>query len=365
MLGPRALNRALLARQMLLQRRPTSALAAIAHLVGLQAQAPLAPYVGLWSRLEDFEAAELATALVDRTAVRASLMRSTVHLVTAEDILELRPLIQPVLARGFAGSAFARAVADIDLEELLATGRALVEERPRTSPELGRLLAQRWPDHDPGSMAFAVGYLSPLLQVTPRGVWGRTGAPARTTIETWLGRSLAAEPSLATLVLRYLGAFGPATVMDAQAWSGLTRLSGVFAKLRPDLHVDRDERGRDVFDLPDAPRPHADSPAPVRFLPEYDNVLLGHADRSRIIPAGRSIPLPPGNGATMGTVLLDGFYAGTWRIARSAGRATLTIRPFEPVAPADAAALADEGGRLVAFTTDGLAADIVIETGAG
>jgi hypothetical protein len=362
MLGPRALNRALLARQMLLARESAGALSAIAHLVGLQAQAPLAPYVGLWSRLEGFYAAELATALLDRTAVRASLMRATVHLVTADDILELRPLVQPVLARSFAASPFARAVEGIDLEELLAAGRSSVEERPRTSPELGRILARHWPGHDPGSMAFAVGYLDPLLQVTPRGVWGRTGAPARTTIEAWLGRPLAIEPSLEDLVLRYLGAFGPATVKDAQAWSGLTRLGGVFADLRPRLATFRDEHGRELFDLPDAPRPDPDGPAPPRFLPEYDNVLLGHADRSRIIPAGRAIPLPPGNGATMGTVLLDGFYAGTWRIVRAVERATLTIRPFEPVGSDDATALIDEGARLVAFATDGMTPNVVIET---
>ena len=173
------------------------------------------------------------------------------------------------------------------------------------------------------ALSSALGYLSPLVQVTPRGVWGRTAAPARTTMEAWLGRPLEANPSLESLVLRYLAAFGPATVMDAQAWSGLTRLGVVFDGLRPRLRTFRDEAGRELFDLPDAPRPEPDTPAPVRFLPEYDNVLLGHADRSRIIPAGRSIPLPPGNGAQMGTILLDGVLAGTWRIRRAGDRATL------------------------------------------
>jgi hypothetical protein len=177
----------------------------------------------------------------------------------------------------------------------------------------------------------------------------------------WLGRPLDVDASIDRLVLRYLGAFGPATVMDAQAWSGLTRLGAVFEGLRGRLQTFRDEGGRELFDLPDAPRPDADSPAPVRFLPEYDNVLLGHADRSRIIPAGRSIPLPPGNGASMGTILLDGTYAGTWRIRRAADRATLTIQPLERIGADDEAALADEGTRLVAFATDGMAAEIAIE----
>ena len=361
MLGPRALNRALLARQMLLERQPVTALAATERLIGLQAQAPLAPYVGLWSRLATFQAAELAGALADRTAVRASLMRATIHLVSADDALALRPLIQPVLERGFANSPFARQIAGIDRHELLQAGRALLEERPLTSAELGRALARRWPEHDPESMAYALGYLLPLVQVTPRGLWGRTGSPARTTMTAWLGRPLDAAWSLETLVLRYLGAFGPASVMDAQAWSGLTRLRGVFDGLRAELATFRDVAGREVFDLPDAPRPEPDSHAPVRFLPEYDNVLLGHADRSRIIPAGRSIPLPPGNGATMGTILIDGMYAGTWRIRRAEDRATLTIQPFERVGTADEAALVDEGSRLVAFVTDGMAVHVIVE----
>ena len=302
-----------------------------------------------------FQAAELATALTDRTAVRASLLRATVHLVSADDALVLRPLIQPVLERGFEGSAFARGVAGVDRAELLAAGRALVEERPRTSPELGRLLAERWPESDPAALSSALGYLSPLVQVTPRGVWGRTAAPARTTMEAWLGRPLEADPSLESLVLRYLAAFGPATVMDAQAWSGLTRLGVAFDGLRPRLETFRDEHGRELFDLPDAPRPEPDTPAPVRFLPEYDNVLLGHADRSRIIPAGRSIPLPPGNGAQMGTILVDGVFAGKWRVRRAGDRATLTIRPFEPVRPPTRRP-SPTRARAVAFATDGLAA---------
>ena len=250
MLGPRALNRALLARQLLLERRPDTALATIEHLVGLQAQAPLAPYVGLWSRLEGFRAAELATALTDRRAVRASLMRATVHLVSADDALMLRPLIQPVLERGFEGSPFARGVAGVDRTELLAAGRMLLEQRPRTSPELGRLLAERWPESDPVALSSALGYLSPLVQVTPRGVWGRTAAPARTTMEAWLGRPLEANPSLESLVLRYLAAFGPATVMDARTWSGLTRLGVVFDGLRPGLRTFRDEAGRELLTCP-------------------------------------------------------------------------------------------------------------------
>ena len=205
-----------------------------------------------------------------------------------------------MLGRGYRASPFGQAVAGTDLSEVLAAGRELVEVRPRTSPELARLLGERWPDIPTDSLTYAVGYLVPLVHVPPRGLWGRTGPVARTTMEAWLGRPLAEHPSIDELVVRYLRAFGPASVMDIQAWSGLTRLREVVERLRPRLETFRDERGRELFDLPDAPRPDADTPAPPRFLPEYDNVLLGHNDRSRIIPPGRSIPLPPGNGATHG-----------------------------------------------------------------
>jgi hypothetical protein len=358
MLGPRALDRALLARQSLLERQAMPAIEAIEHLVGLQAQAPLAPYVALWSRLVDFDPAELSNAIVERRAVRTSLMRATIHLVSARDALHLWPLVQPVLERGFRSSSFGRNVRGVDLTEILAAGRALLAERPRTSPQLASLLVERWPEIPADSLTYAVGYLVPLVHVPPRGVWGTSGPVARTTMEGWLGRPLERDPAPDQMVLRYLAAFGPASVMDVQAWSGLTRLREVVERLRPRLRTFRDERGRELFDLPDAPRPDPETPVPPRFLPEYDNILLGHADRTRIIPAGRAIPLAPGNGATMGSILLDGMLAGTWRIAR-AERPTLTIEPFEPVDPAERTVLEEEGARLLAFAA-GVDGEIVV-----
>jgi hypothetical protein len=349
MLTQRALNRALLARQFLLQRRRLPAMAAIEHLVGLQAQAPLAPYVGLWTRLAGFEPGELSDAMLERRAVRMSLMRATIHLVSADDALVLRPLIQPVLERGFRGSPFGRAVAGRDMTDVIAAGRELVEASPRTSPEIARVLSERFPDVPTDSLAYVVSYLVPLVHVPPRGVWGRTGPVARTSLEAWLGRPLASSPSIDQLVLRYLAAFGPATVQDVRAWSGLTGLDATVDRLRPRLVTFRDERGKELFDLPDAPRPEPETPAPPRFLPEYDNVLIGHADRSRIIPAGRAIPLLPGNGAKTGTVLLDGMFGGTWRVTQEDGEASLTIEPFEPVARSVRIGLEEEGHRLLAF----------------
>lgn len=360
MLGPRALNRALLARQWLLARQSPGAIEATEHLVGLQAQAPLSPYVGLWSRLEAFDPDDLAGAIEDRRAVRTSLMRSTLHLVTARDALTLRSWTQPALTRGFKSSPFARRLGGIDVQEVAAFGRAILQDAALSRGALGRRLAERWPDVDQEAMAYAVSSHVPLVQVPPRGMWGHAGAVAWTSMERWLGQDVDDEPDPARIVTRYLGAFGPATVQDMRAWSGLTGLGPVVERLRPELATFRDDRGRELFDLPDAPRPDPDVPAPPRFLPEYDNVLLGHGDRSRIIPAGRSIPLPPGNGATMGTFLLDGLYAGLWRITRSAAGATLTIDPFVPISAGDRADLEDEGARLLGFATSGLVGDVVV-----
>jgi hypothetical protein len=348
-LDRRALNRATLARQLLLVRRSLPALDAIEHLVGMQAQAPNAPYVGLWTRLDGFRADELAGALTGREAVRTWVMRGTVHLVTARDCLAMRPLFQPMAERLFTASPFSRNVAGIDREELLAAGRSLLEERPRGRAELSRLLGERWPDRDPISLAYAISYLVPCVQVPPRGVWGATGQAVVTTAEVWLGRPPDAGHSAAALVTRYLGAFGPATAADVRTWSGLTGVREVIDELRPRLRTFRDEAGRELFDLPDAPRPHPDTPAAPRFLPEYDNLLLSHADRARVITDRRRPPLPPGNGGVMGTVLVDGFWRGTWAITREGGRAVLTVEPFAPVSAPDRAALTDEGGRLLAF----------------
>ena len=362
MLGPRALNRAFLARQLLLARDDMPALQAVEHLVGMQAQAPLAPYVGLWSRLAAFRPETLSAAIEDHTAVRTSLMRSTIHLVTGRDAFPLRSWTQAALTRGFASSPFARRLEGIQIESLVAFGREIVDDASLSRAALGRSLAARWPDGDQEAMAYAVAAHLPLVQVPPRGVWGRGGPVAWTSMERWLGGPLDERPDAGRWIIRYLAAFGPATVADIQAWSGVAGLRPAVEALRPELVTVRDHEGRGLFDLPDAPRPDPDTPAPPRFLPEYDNVLLGHADRSRVIPPGRSIPLPPGNGASMGTILLDGMYAGTWRIARSSGRATLAIHPFDALRPDDRAALELEGARLLAFAASGSDPEIVVET---
>jgi hypothetical protein len=182
---------------MLLSRQALPAKEAIEHLVGMQAQAPNPPYVGLWTRLEGFHPDQLARLILERRAVRVALMRNTVHLVSARDCLALRPLVQPVIDRGLhANRANREGLEGVDTEELSAAGRALLEEGPRTAKELGVLLRERWPERDPASLARAVRHLVPLVQVPPRGVWGKSGPAAHTTAEAWLGRSLDSDPSL-------------------------------------------------------------------------------------------------------------------------------------------------------------------------
>lgn len=282
-LDQRTLNRALLDRQMLLERSNRSVPDAVEHLVGLQAQTPWSPYYSLWARLERFDPHRLGAMLEQRTAVRIVIMRGTVHLVTAEDCLFLRPLLGDFLARALTASSWQAGLVDLDLDAVAAAGRAVVEAEPLTFKQLGVRLAERWPDRDPATLAQVVRARVPLVQVPPRAVWGRSGQVVVTSAESWLGRPLRADATLQEMVLRYLAAFGPASVMDVQTWSGLTRLREVTDDLGDRVRRFRNESGRELLDLPDAALPDPDTPAPVRFLPDYDNVLRSHADRSRIV----------------------------------------------------------------------------------
>jgi hypothetical protein len=316
-LSRRALNRATLARQLLLERAAMPALDAVAHLVGMQAQVPLNPYTGLWSRLAGFEPVELAGLILDRRVVRIVVMRATIHLVTAEDCLRLRPLTQEVLDKELTHHRdFAPELRGVDLGPVLAYAREVFAESPRSTTSLRAVLGERFPDVHAGALAYACRCLLPLVQVPPRGVWSQTSQVTLTTADAWLGRPLAAQPSIDQVMLRYLAAFGPASVADAGTWSRITGLREVFERLRPQLMTFRDERGRELFDLPDAPRPDPETPAPARFLPEYDNVLLSDDDRSRF--AGEPFSA---EGPVHGTVLVDGFVAGVWALDGS----TLTV----------------------------------------
>ena len=302
----------------------------IEHLVGLQAQDPKPPYIGLWTRLESFDPAELSGMIERREAVRIALMRSTIHLVTARDALELRPLVEPAMRRTVTGS-YRRALEGLDIDEVARAGRALLEQDALTFAALGDALLERYPTSDRNALANVVRAYVPLVQTPPRGLWGASGAAAHTTVEKWLGESIATAPDLDRLVLRYLAAFGPSSVMDVQAWSGLTRLGAVLIRLRQKLVTFRDEVGRELFDLPDAPRPGPDAQAPVRFLPPWDNALLAHADRTRIIDDETRRAIATLNGMVPGSVLVDGFFAGAWRTEASHGECTVIVRPYRRI----------------------------------
>ena len=293
-----------------------------------------------------------------RDAVRATLMRATIHLVSARDCLFLRPLVQPVPTRTFNGQ-FGRRIDGVDRAALLAAGRELLEERPRTRAELRAELGARWPEHDAEALAFAITFMLPLVQVTPRGLWRRSGQATWTTIESWLGRPLEPAPSLDELVLRYLAAFGPATAMDIQAWCGLTRLREVTDRLAPRLRSFRSEDGRELLDLPDAPRPHPDTPAPVRFLPEYDNVALGHADRTHIFAGGHGYAAVAGRGGWRGSLLVDGTFRALWRLTVVKGAATLRIETFAPVPKRAHGEIGAEAERLIGFLSPEAAARVI------
>jgi hypothetical protein len=345
------LNRALLARQLLLRRRRIAPLAAVEHLVGIQSQAPRAAYVGLWTRVARFRPEALERLLLDRDVVRVALMRSTIHLVSARECLALRRLARPAIERPSQHTA-ARRAAGVDDGELEAAGRPLVQSEPRTFRELGALLSERWPACDPTALAMGIRELVPLVQVPPRGLWGRGGAPAHLAAETWLHDVQPAPLAMSGLVRRYLAAYGPASVADAQTFIGVTGLRAVFDELRPELATFRDEAGGELFDLPDARRPAARTRAPARFLPEFDNVLLSHARRERILPEGTMSLLSLGNGLKPG-FLIDGFVAGTWKLSTSRRTATLEVRPFNRPSRAQRRELEDEGRRLLAFVARG------------
>ena len=358
MLGPRALNRATLERQLLLRRWALPAEEAVERLVGLQAQAPLAPYVGLWTRLAGFEAAELSTLLTSRRVVRGAFVRATVHLLTARDCLALRPVVQSVLERAFRGQ-LGRQAAGLDLAAVVAAGRALLAERPRTRAELGPLLTSRWPAVDPTLLAYAVSYLAPLVQVPPRGVWGRTGPAAWTTVESWLAAPLGTDRSPDELVLRYLGAFGPATVADV---ADLVRAGRPAARCStgcgPGCGSFRSPDGAELLDVPDAPAPgpgHAGAaalPAGVRQPAALARrPRPGQPDR----PAGAAAARQRRGGrhrAGRRPLVRDLAYRA---VARSRHA---RVEPFAPLPARDADGVVEEGARLLGFIAPGADHDV-------
>ncbi len=353
-LDRRSLNRALLARQLLLERDERPVAEIVEHLVALQAQEMTDPYVALWSRIAGFDPMRLSDLLADRQVVRAQLLRATIHLVTARDALKMRPILQPVLARYMTpGSLFGRRLveAGVDPADMAAAGSELLETEPRTRAELRKLLGERWPHADETALAQAVTFLVPVVQVPPRGLWRRSGQARWAPLESWLGQPMAADASPDELVLRYLTAFGPATAADVREWSGLPGAAEILARLRPQLRALRDDQGRDLLDVADGLLPDPESPAPVRFLPVYDNAALAHADRGRLIDEQHRKRLLMLGMISFGSNLVDGFGRAIWRLERdrAGSAAALDVALLEDLDSRDIDDIGAEGERLLAF----------------
>ena len=320
---------------------------AVEKLVGLQAQNPLDPYLALWSRLDGFDPDAMGRLVTERSLVRITVMRGTIHLLTADDALWLRPLTQPVLSAELSRHRdFAPALAGVDIEPVLAAAQPLLAASPLSGPALRGALAERFPDLDPAALAYACRCLLPLVQAPPRGVWGQTRQVEVTTLDAWVGKPRDPAPSRSPLWLRYLAAFGPASVADVSNWSRLTGWRKVVEESRPQLVVFRSERGTELFDLPDAPRPDPDTPAPVRFLPEYDNLLLGHADRSRFSSQASIVAV---RGPIKGTVLVDGTVQAIWRSERDKKQGRSFVIEHWRLAKRLRTAVADEAEQVAMF----------------
>ena len=355
-LDARTLNRTLLERQHLLSRTRMPALGMVEHLVGMQAQEPHDPYLGLWSRLERFDPDELSRLLSDRAAVRLPMLRFTIHLVSARDCVALRPVLASVMARTVS-SQFRRRLEGVDLAELAALGRALAEERSQTAAEMRPALLARFPDRDPVALTVAVAAMVPLVQVPPRGLWGQGARPVLMPAESWLGTRIGDDEAPDEMIVRYLAAFGPASTADIRTWCGLAGLREAVDRLRPRLRTFRDAEGRELFDVANGALADHEGPAPPRFLPQYDNVFLSHADRSRIVRPEERDRISFADRFSR-PLLLDGFVAGTWKADVDAGRLEVRVGTE---APTDG--LEQEGVRLLSLLAPGAEPDVVITRG--
>ncbi len=322
------LNRATLARQFLLERTERTALGTIEHLVAMQSQVPGAPFTGLWSRVAGFQFDDLSALMLDRSAVRMLTLRSTVHLMSAADAAGFRPLAQVVLDREYRSvRKKALDAAGVDPVEVAARARDLLAERPLTAAQIADVTCAQWPSAPRDMVSAVPRLLLPMVQVPPRGLWGGVGQATYAMFEDWTGLELDPLP-LETVVKRYLAAYGPATVKDAQQWCGLTRLKAVFDGLGDELVQFEGPSRERLYDLSDAPRPDGATPAPVRILPEYDNVLLSHADRTRVVDDDRRLSLLAGPQLIGPTVLVDGRVEATGKIDADAAGGRLLVRPF-------------------------------------
>lgn len=343
----RRLNRTLLRRQLLDRRADLAPAEAVGRLLAVQAQEPNWVFAGLWSRLAGFERTHLEAAVEARALVRGPLLRGTQHLVTADDYRWLRPTIDPVLARLSRAAYYAQQTDGIEPDQLVALAREVLGDGLVRRRDLAAVLADRWPGRRGAVLAAAVEALSPVVHAPATSAWGSwwsRRAISVTDAQAWLGRPMA-EPDLPALVRRYLAAFGPAGVMDLQTFTGLTRLRPVVDGMRAELRVLQGPDGAELLDLPDAELADEDAPAPVRLVAAFDNAVLGHRDRTRILPEAHRTTTMPGYSMVHATVLVDGFVAATWLVDDGA----VVVRPLEPLRPSDEDEVLAEGARMAAF----------------
>ena len=343
----RALGRATLARQLLLERAPLGAAEAVARLGGLQAQEARPPFVGLWSRLEGFAARDLHDALHDRHVVRGMAMRATLHMQTAGDHLATRAALAPVMER--AVKVLGTRAAGLETGPVLTAAGEYLAAGPRTFAEIRDHLAGVFPAVNERALGYTVRTLMPLVMVPTDDRWSFPADARFTPTEAWLGAPVDPAAGPEALVERHLAAFGPASAADVQAWSGLTGIAAVLKGMAARLETFQGEGTRVLYDLPDAPRPDEDVPCPPRFLPDFDSLVLAHADRTRVIADEHRPQLVTKNLRVRATFLWDGEAAGTWGVERSKSTAILRVAPFAKLPRGAAAALRDEAEALVRF----------------
>ncbi len=333
---------------MLLGRETIGVAPAVERLLGMQAQQPRPPFTGLWTRLEGFRRDDLLGALRTKKAVRVTMWRGTLHILSTSDYLRFRGSLQPVLTAGME-SILSSLKAELNVAAVLKEAEGFLRGRPQTFGELRAALLEKFPEGHERAMGYATRTHLPLVMVPDESDCGFPPDACFGLAKEWLGRPIPDEERTEDLVVRYLSAFGPATAADAQAWSGLAKLKPVFEALRPRLRVFRDERGKELFDVVDAALPDADTPAPVKFLPGFDNAILGHKDRSRIIAEEFRPRVTTKNLQVLPTFLVDGFVAGTWEFESRKKGGTLSLTPFVKIGSAAKRELQAEGEKLARF----------------